>query len=112
MTPQQPGYPPQYQAVYAVRPSMLPHSVWAFVLSIVAFITPLLFFVSLPLAVTSVILGHLSLSKIAKSPIPRGGRGFAITALILGYIAIVVAAWVLLFALALRDAMGNPVYGS
>jgi len=96
-------YPPQYQTVYAVRPPMMPHAVWSFVLAAIAFVTPLLFFIALPLAGTAVTLGHVGLSKIAKSPTPRGGRGFAIAGLILGYVALAASLVVLMLAVVIRQ---------
>lgn len=40
--------------------------------------------------IPAVICGHMALSRIATSPFPIGGRGMAITGLILGYLGILI----------------------
>ena len=103
----QPENHPQYPTVYAVKPPIMPHAVWSFVLTAIAFVTPFLPFLSLPLSIAGVVLGHLGLSRITKSPIPRSGRGFAIAGLVLGYLAIVAGILWTSFYVGFADAMSK-----
>ncbi len=96
---------PYYPAVYAVKPPIMPHAVWSVVLAAIGLVSPFLPFFSLPASIAGVILGHIGLSKIAKSPIPRSGRGIAITGLALGYMAIVAGAVWVLFYVSLSSAV-------
>ncbi|WP_460795276.1 DUF4190 domain-containing protein [Microbacterium sp. GXF0217] len=84
------GYAPGYGApVYAARPNN-GAAVAAMVCGIVGVVFGwATFFIVFPVlvSVAAVILGHISLSQLKKTP-AVGGRGMAITGLVLGYIPI------------------------
>lgn len=52
----------------------------------------------LPASIAAIILGHLSLSEIRKSAGRIGGRGIAVTGLVLGYLGIVIIPFILIVA--------------
>ncbi|WP_125099111.1 DUF4190 domain-containing protein [Leucobacter chromiireducens] len=89
--PQQPAYPapeqpyavPYYVPVAAAAP---PTNTLAILALISAFVAPF---------VVPVVLGHLSMNQIRRSG--EGGRGLAITALVLGYIQVALWALLILF---------------
>jgi hypothetical protein len=56
------------------------------------------FFFLLPLAIVAVFLGHLSLSQIKKSAGTLGGRGMALTGLVLGYLGVAFIPLILIVA--------------
>jgi type IV pilus assembly protein PilA len=55
-------------------------------------------FLFFPLSIVAVVLGHVSLSQIKKSAGRLGGRGLAITGLVLGYLGIAVIPLILIIA--------------
>jgi type IV pilus assembly protein PilA len=57
-----------------------------------------IFFLVLPTSVAAIILGHLSLSEIRKSAGRLGGRGLAMTGLILGYLGVAMIPLILIIA--------------
>ena len=87
----EPVLPPDrgYQAVYAVRPPFLGTAVTGFVLAIIGFVLSLVPWVGLLLALAGVILGHVSLYRLARNPRPHSGKGLAIASLPIGYLAII-----------------------
>ncbi|HWV48435.1 MAG TPA: DUF4190 domain-containing protein, partial [Microbacterium sp.] len=95
------GYAPGYGApVYAPRPNN-GVAVAAMVCGIVGVVFGwATFFIVLPVLVSiaAVILGHVALSQLKKTP-AVGGRGMAITGLVLGYIPIALTVILLIFAI-------------
>ena len=57
-----------------------------------------LFFLFFPLPIVAVVFGHISLSRIKKSAGRLGGRGLAITGLVLGYLGIAMIPLILIIA--------------
>jgi hypothetical protein len=55
---------------------------------ILAFIGCCVWYLSGPLAVVAVVLGHMAISKAKSNPVANGGRGMARTGLILGYLGL------------------------
>ncbi len=56
------------------------------------------------LGIVAVICGHIALGQIRNSPVPVGGRGMAISGLVLGYLGILMTvATVVLFAFAFAN---------
>ena len=95
------GYAPGYGApAYAPRPNN-GVAVAAMVCGIVGVVFGwATFFIILPVlvSVAAVILGHVALSQLKKTP-AVGGRGMAITGLVLGYIPIALTAILLVLAI-------------
>ena len=81
--PEQPYAVPYYVPVAAAAP---PTNTLAILALISAFVAPF---------VVPVVLGHLSMNQIRRSG--EGGRGLAITALVLGYIQVALWALLILF---------------
>ncbi|MGW8483660.1 DUF4190 domain-containing protein [Microbacterium sp. NPDC055903] len=106
--PAAPGYPaPAYPAYAAARPTnglalaTLICGIAGIVFSwlIFAIIVPI--FISL----AAVVMGHISLSQIKRNP-ALGGRGMALTGLILGYVPIAISIILLLFGILAIVAFG------
>jgi type IV pilus assembly protein PilA len=57
-----------------------------------------IFMFFLPASIAAIILGHISLSEIRKSAGRIGGKGIAITGLVLGYLGIVIIPFILIVA--------------
>jgi type IV pilus assembly protein PilA len=57
-----------------------------------------IFFLFFPLPIVAVVLGHVSLSQIKKSAGRLGGKGLAITGLVLGYLGIAMIPLILIIA--------------
>ncbi len=58
-----------------------PLAVWALVAGILGFCC-------IPASIAAIVLGHMSLSRLGKTP-GLGGRGLALTGLVLGYVSLV-----------------------
>lgn len=101
-------YPQHYAPVpgyYA--PPVAPSSglaIASMVCGIVGYLT--CYFVAI-LGIPAVICGHMALSQIKNSPVPMGGRGMAITGLVLGYLGIAITlGFITFFGIAI--ATGKP----
>ncbi len=99
--------PPQYALPYGVMPGTTSGlAIASMVCGIVGIF--LCYFAGL-LGVPAVICGHMALNRISQSPVPVGGRGMAITGLILGYLEIVISAGIIVFAsIAISRAALHP----
>ena len=75
-------------------------------------IIPFIGLLTIPTAVIGVILGHIALNDIKKSGGTLGGKGMAITGLVLGYISIGLLAVVILILLLVLGSLGAAVGGS
>lgn len=80
----------QYSGVYAVKPATSPIAIVSMSIGIAsAAIGWAMVGFGLVLGIAAVVCGHVAMRKLATSPAPRGGRGFAIAGLITGYVGIV-----------------------
>ena len=86
-----------YQA--AVGPISQGQAIASMVCGIVSLVICCLWFVSGPLAIVAIALGHVAISKAKKDPARFGGKGMARAGLITGYIGLVCAIVMLLFGL-------------
>jgi hypothetical protein len=64
-----------------------------------------IFFFVLPSAVAAIILGHLSLSDIKRSAGRLGGKGLAITGLVLGYLGAAMIPFLIIAAIAIPNLL-------
>jgi len=88
-----PGYsgnaPPQYAVPYGAMPGATPGlAIASMVCGIVGIF--MCYFAGAS-GIAAVICGHMALKRISESPVPLGGRGMAITGLILGYLGILIS---------------------
>lgn len=97
------------QAVYSLRPPMHPLAVISLVCSIVAIVVFMLPVVPLIFGGGGVALGALAMQKIAQDAIPRAGKGLAITAIIIGGVAVLIGIIGLLMLGALGSVAGTVV---
>ena len=98
--PASPYVPPvahPYQAV--VGPVSQGQAIASMVCGIVSLVICCLWFVSGPLAIVAVALGHAAISKAKNDPTRFGGKGMARAGLITGYVGLVFATVMLLFGL-------------
>lgn len=112
-TPQQPipeqvtGTAPAYGAIYAVKPPTHPLAVTSLVLSIVGFMTGLIPWLGMLLAIGAIITGHLAITgiqKLQQAGQPRSGKGMAIAGLVVGYATLTFTAIMLFITLAITTA--------
>lgn len=107
--PYQPDQPsqnpfPQQQSPMHNSPQTDGFAIASMVLGIIAVLC--CYFGAIP-GLIAVIFGHLSLSKIKKSPLPIGGKGMAIAGLVTGYVGIAVTIFaVIAFAIAVNSTDG------
>jgi hypothetical protein len=85
------GQPPTVVSTSHMSQRTEPLAIWSFVLSIVSLVC-CGFIIGIP----AVIMGHLALSNIRKTP-SLGGRGLAIAGLVIGYVSC--AFWIIWIAL-------------
>lgn len=99
--------PPQHAAPYGTMPGATSGLAIA---SMVCGIVGIFFcYLAGLLGVPAVICGHMALNRITQSPFPIGGRGMAISGLILGYLGIVISVGTLVFAaIAISGAVFHP----
>ncbi len=99
--------PPQYAVPYGAMPGATPGLAIA---SMVCGIVGIFFcYLSGLLGLPAVICGHMALNRISQSPVPLGGRGMAITGLILGYLGILVSlAFVVIAVVAITNSKSYP----
>jgi hypothetical protein len=60
------------------------------------------------LGIPAVICGHMAIQRINQSPYPVGGRGMAISGLILGYLGILITLGIVIFAAIAFFKAANP----
>lgn len=97
--PASPYVPPAahpYQAV-ASGPVSQGQAIASMVCGIISLVICCLWFVSGPLAIVAIALGHVAISKAKKDPARFGGKGMARAGLITGYIGLVCAIAMLVF---------------
>ena len=63
-------------------------AIGSMVCGILAFIGCCIWFLSGPLAIVAIVLGHIAIAKIKSNPTANGGKGMARTGLILGYLGL------------------------
>ncbi|MDP0491649.1 MAG: GYF domain-containing protein [Verrucomicrobiota bacterium JB023] len=80
-----------------LQPSQMPvpvvsntSAVLSMIFSIIAISTSIFCGVTVILGVPGVILGHIALAQIKKSPVPMAGRGMAIAGLVMGYLCVAI----------------------
>jgi hypothetical protein len=106
-----PGYSGQAPPQYAVPFGAMPGSTSGLAIaSMVCGICCLFLCVYAGLCgLPAVICGHMALTRISQSPIPVGGRGMAITGLILGYLGILISVGTIVFAvIAISSSSFHP----
>lgn len=103
-----PGHvPPQYAVPYGVVPGSTPGLAIA---SMVCGICCLFmcYFAGL-CGLAAVICGHMAINRISNSSVPLGGRGMAITGLVLGYLGILISVgFIVMMILAFSGAAFHP----
>ena len=109
--PGAPGYSGQTAPQYAVPYGAVPGSTSGLAIaSMVCGIVGIFFcYLAGLLGVPAVICGHMALGRISQSPVPIGGRGMAITGLILGYLGILISlAFVVMAVVAISNSKSFP----
>lgn len=103
-SPNESPFPQQHQSPMHNSPQTDGFAITSMVLGIIAVLC--CYFGAIP-GLIAVIFGHLSLSKIKKSPLPIGGKGMAIAGLVTGYVGIAVTIFaVVALALAVNSKDG------
>jgi len=88
--PAQTSVSPGIPVTYAGNPKTSGKAIGSFICG--------LFFFLLPVTIVAIVLGHLSLSDIKKSPGRLKGQGLAIVGLVLGYVGVVFIPFILIIA--------------
>ena len=88
---QAPASPAGAPAPTQMAPGQTPSqglAIGSMICGILAFVGCCIWFLSAPLALVAVVLGHVAISKIKANPAANGGKGMARTGLILGYLGL------------------------
>lgn len=91
MTPEPPAYatpPPAYRQPSAKKQGMAVASMVLGIITILIFWIPVVGFLGLVTALLAIVLGAIANSQANKKPEEFGGKGMAITGLVLGIVAI------------------------